>query len=225
MLLIKIGKREHLELLQKGYIHFNHLSLFRADGTAYRGDALEGTCRVDASRGLYINGVDISKIGAGLEVTYTYQHSDDVLIFCAAVLDESNTIVTEKDGKQYRELTPIFLEELKKFGSHAVMFQSSHLIKSVSSYLNTRNCNYGYCKVEYVDKQDFEAVSAYFQKKHKQLGDEAIFFLKDFSYKNQNEWRFLIECFDGISTVDKNPNGSLDVKVTPFPTSDIIELV
>lgn len=224
LLLIKVGKKEHIELLQQGSIHLNPLSRFRNDGTAYRGDVLEGTYRVDTSRGIFINGVDISKFGTGLEVTQSYQHSDDILIFCAAVLDGTTTIKKVKDGEQFRELNPVFLEELKKFGTHAVMFRSEHLAASLSNYLKSRNCNYGHCKVEYIDKWDFEAVGAYIRRKEAQLGDEAIYFLKDIAYKSQNEWRFLIECFDDISNIVKNQDGSLDVMTAPFPTSDIIEL-
>lgn len=68
MLLMKVGKYEHLELLRNGHVHLNPLSRFRDDETNFRGDALEGSYRLDINKGIYINGVDISKIGEGLEV-------------------------------------------------------------------------------------------------------------------------------------------------------------
>ena len=47
MLLMKVGKRNHLESFRNGIIHFNPLSFFREDGTAFRGDAMEGKYAID----------------------------------------------------------------------------------------------------------------------------------------------------------------------------------
>lgn len=221
MLLMKVGKQAHLEQLQKGCIHFNPLSLFRNDGTAYRGDALEGSYRIDTTQGLFVDGVDISKFGSGLEVTFSYQHSDAVLIFCAAVLDEDNSII---EGNRVHGFREEFLLEMRKFGRYAVLFWSDDFVSSLSKKLNNCQCNYGYNKIEYIDKWNFDSVSNYFQDMQETFGNDAIFFLKDPEYKKQNEWRFIIDCVEGFSTITKNENGSLDIAISPFPVSDIIDL-
>lgn len=225
MLLLKVGKKEHLELLRKGHIHFNPLSLFRNDGTNYRGDALEGTYRIDTSRGIFINGVDISKIGEGMEVTMTYQHSDDILIFCGAILDDSTSVkVVNDSGLTDVQFRPEFLKEIKQFGQYAVGFESKHFVKAVEAALKDKQCNYGYSKVAYIDKWDFEAVSTYLNRTNENLGDEATYFLKDATYKAQNEWRFIIDCIENVSAITKNSDGSLTLNVTPFPTTEVFEL-
>lgn len=221
MYLMKVGKREHLEMLREGHVHFNPLSLFRGDGTAYRGDELEGNCRIDVSKGIFINDVDISKIGSGLKATLSYQRSEDVLIFCAAVMDRSNFIF---EGDQSIGPTGNFLREMRQFGQYALIFESEQFTASLSKLFKEGRCGFGYSKVWYVDKWNFDAVSAYFQDKKEILGDEAIYFLKDVAYERQNEWRFIVDCIGGHSTVYKNENGSLDITIPPFPVSDIIDL-
>ena len=61
MLLIKFGKKTHLEQLQNGIVHFSPIELFQKDSTSFRGDKMEGREYIDLSKLLVVNGLDISK--------------------------------------------------------------------------------------------------------------------------------------------------------------------
>ena len=58
--LLKFGKKEHLEQLKNGIVHFSPIELFQEDVTAFRGDKMEGKEHLDLSKPIVVNGVDIS---------------------------------------------------------------------------------------------------------------------------------------------------------------------
>lgn len=60
VLLIKFGKKEHLEQLKNGIVHFSPIELFQEDPTDFRGDKMEGKHYIDTSKPFLINGTDIS---------------------------------------------------------------------------------------------------------------------------------------------------------------------
>ena len=47
MLFIKFGKKEHLEQLRNGIVHFSTLKTFQKDPTSFRGDKMEGRLYID----------------------------------------------------------------------------------------------------------------------------------------------------------------------------------
>ena len=60
VLLIKFGKKEHLEQLKNGIVHFSSIELFQEDPTDFRGDKMEGKHYIDTSKPFLMNGTDIS---------------------------------------------------------------------------------------------------------------------------------------------------------------------
>ena len=52
VLLIKFGKKEHLEQLKNGIVHFSPIELFQEDPTDFRGDKMEGKHYIDTSKPL-----------------------------------------------------------------------------------------------------------------------------------------------------------------------------
>ena len=44
--LLKFGKKEHLEQLKNGIVHFSPIELFQEDVTAFRGDKMEGSTSI-----------------------------------------------------------------------------------------------------------------------------------------------------------------------------------
>ena len=58
--LLKFGKKEHLEQLKNGIVHFSPIELFQEDVTTFRGDKMEGKEYLDLSKPFVVNGVDIS---------------------------------------------------------------------------------------------------------------------------------------------------------------------
>lgn len=58
--LLKFGKKEHLEQLKNGIVHFSPIELFQEDVTTFRGDKMEGKEYLNLSKPFVVNGVDIS---------------------------------------------------------------------------------------------------------------------------------------------------------------------
>lgn len=221
MYMIKVGKYEHLELFRNGNVHFNPLSLFRNDSTRFRGDELEGTYVIDTSKGFFVNGVDISKFGVGFRATQTYEDSDNVLIFCAAVLDNGNSQPVRSNAIN---LFDEFSSAMREFGQYAVVFDGIKFLESIRVALEEKRCNSAWAKVEYCDKNDYKKVREIISKTKEKLGDTSIYFLKDESYRVQNEWRYVIDYIVPNTSLVLNGNGSLDLKVPTFPVSQIIDL-
>lgn len=221
MYLFKVGKYEHLELLKNGIVHFMPLSYFRGDGTAFRGDELEGKYIIDASKGVFINGIDISKFGEGFRATMTHADSDDVLIFCAAILEQNNFEKLSPNSCGFEES---FLGEMRKFGKYAIAFDPLQFIDSINAALNDIQCNSAWGKVTYCDKNDHIRMRDCIRDMEERHSDSTIYFIKDESYQLQNEWRFIIDWLNPDSELKRNEDGSLDLKIKPVPTSNIFDL-
>ena len=214
--LFKVGKREHLELLKEGKVHFTPLSYFREDGTAFRGDEFEGKYRC---QGLTIDGIELPSSGA--KITLFHADSDDVLIFCASMLDSSNY---QRISDHVCNLTDSFLAEMRKFGRYAVVFDCVQFIDSIQNALNGVRCNSAWGPVAYCNKNDFTRIGKCRKNVEARLSDAAIYFIKDELYQAQNEWRFSIDWLNPASVLKRNKDGSLDLQVAPIQMSDIIDL-
>lgn len=219
MILIKFGRQEHLQLLKEGLVHFNPLSLFRQDGTAFRGDKLEGTYVIDTSKGFFVDGIDIAKLGSGFRATQTYVGSDDVLIFCAAVLDRSNSII---ESANKINIEDSFIFEMRKFGQYAVIFDGELFASRVTDALSQFHCNLAYHGIEYCNKTDHAGMRMKIKELEPTFGESTIYFIKDKDYQTQHEWRYIIDYFPDKSKL--NPNQSFDLRIEPFEMSDIIDI-
>lgn len=220
MLLMKVGKPNHLESFRNGIIHFNPLSYFREDGTVFRGDEMEGKYTIDISKGFFIDGIDTTKFGSG-RATLTYADSDSTLIFCAAVLDDGNSKPVPPNTIN---LFDEFSAEMKKFGQHAVVFELESFVKSINMALKNKGVNAAWGKVSYCDKDNHRDVREFILESKERLGDASIYFLKGEDYRAQNEWRYIIDYIATGNGICLNQNGSLDLIVPPFPVSKIIDL-
>jgi len=219
LVLIKFGEKEHLQMLKEGSVHFNPLSRFREDTTLFRGDELEGKYIIDTSKGFFIDGIDISKFGEGARATLTYEDSDDALIFCAAVLDSSNSQFVDSHRINVEDS---FIEEMRKFGQYAIVFDGATFVSKVNSALDILHCNRAYHGVEYCNKNNHVAVHSIIQKLKPILDNDTIYFIKDKRYKLQHEWRYVIDYIAGEDIL--NSDKSFTLPIEPFPMSDIIDI-
>ena len=219
MTLIKFGEKEHLQMLKEGSVHFNPLSRFREDTTLFRGDELEGKYIIDTSKGFFIDGIDISKFGEGARATLTYEDSDDALIFCAAVLDSSNSQFVDSHRINVEDS---FIEEMRKFGQYAIVFDGATFVSKVNSALDILHCNRAYHGVEYCNKNNHVAVHSIIQKLKPILDNDTIYFIKDERYKLQHEWRYVIDYIAGEDIL--NSDKSFTLPIEPFPMSDIMDI-
>lgn len=216
MPLFKVGKREHLEMLKEGKVHFTPLSYFREDGTAFRGDEFEGKY---IGRALIIDGIKLPSSGA--KITLFHADSDDVLIFCASMLDSRNY---QRVSDHVCNLTDSFSEEMRQFGQYAVVFDCVQFIDSIQNALDGIRCNSAWGPVVYCNKKDATRMGECRKNVEARLSDAAIYFIKDELYQVQNEWRFSIDWLNPSSALKRNEDGSLDLQIKPIPMSDIVDL-
>lgn len=213
---MKVGKPEHLDSFRDGNVYFSPLSRFRGDGTLFRGDSMEGKTKIDISKGFWVNGKNISDYLE--EVTYSHVGSDDVLVFCAAILDDSNIKIVSHDQIAIDQK---FLTEMRKFGQYAVVFDLEQFTACVTERTKQYQYDYGFRSVTYVDKADHAAVTEFFKENQKIFDSDAIYFLKDRSYANQHEWRYML---DHVPVERKNADGSYILKISGLRVSEIIDL-
>ena len=93
--LLKFGKKEHLEQLKNGIVHFSPIELFQEDVTTFRGDKMEGKEYLNLSKPFVVNGVDIS---AYIEKAVISSIPDcPVRSFSASLLSHKNCHMVSED--------------------------------------------------------------------------------------------------------------------------------
>lgn len=175
---------------------------------------------IDTTKGFWINGVDISPYIKENGVEYGFEGGENVQIFCASLLDQNNCIEIAENSI---DLTPEFLREIKKFGEYSVVFDGESFIKSMNEALKNEKCDRDWNRVHYCTKTNHEDVHQYFTTNKYEISD-SLYFLKDSTYRLQNEWRYTIEYFEDSPAMHLNADKSIDIKIPPFGVSKIVEL-
>lgn len=221
MIFLKFGKKEHLQQLKEGIVHFRPLSSFIGDSTHFRGDRLEGKLLVDLSHPFLINGVDCAPYAQ--EITRTYDGFESILSFSVSKLDLTNCHIT-KDGL----FTPNddFIEEMKQFGSHVLIFSAENFISELNETLRLHKCNYSYHPIFYCDKTDHASISKHFKDKGDSADPYEYCFIKDYSpYAKQNEWRIVIHDIADEFPIEKTGGVNITTKFhTEIPIFETTEL-
>ena len=188
VLLIKFGKKEHLEQLKNGIVHFSPIELFQEDPTDFRGDKMEGKHYIDTSKPFLINGTDISMYIK--EAVVSYELNCPVCSFSASLLSYNNCHMVS--GGEYAP-NDDFIAEMKKFGDYFLVFNAFDFIDSLAKEFEITGCGYEYHPVVYIDKHNHELVRGYFDTKSEDQKSTAHLFVKDTmnSYPLQNEWRMI----------------------------------
>lgn len=211
MLFLKFGKKEHLQQLKDGVVHFRPLSSFKNDSTHFRGDRLEATLLIDKSHPVIINGMDISPYIK--EVTQTFDGFDSILSFSAAKLDYNNCHAIE-DG--LFTVNDDFIAEMEQFGSHFLIFSAEEFIWGLEESLKMHTCNFVYHSIFYCDKTDHAAISRHFKDIEDTAEPYEYCFIKDYTpYAKQNEWRIIIHDINSVFQIEDS--GGVNIK-TNFST-------
>ena len=188
MLLIKFGEAEHLEQLKNGIVHFSTLETFQKDPTTFRGDRLDGKLFLEPDSPLIINGHDFSSYVK--EATISYETNCPQLSFSASMLSKKNCF--ELPNGLY-SVNEDFIEEMKQFGKHFLIFNAFEFIDAVVDELEKAQCYYEYHKMVYIDKNNHQLIRNYFSGLNSERQQFGHLFVKDTanSYPLQNEWRFV----------------------------------
>jgi len=198
VILAKFGKLEYLELLKDGHLYFSPIKVLRDDGTLYRGDINEGKVPIDPQK-FYINGkslINDYKLPPPDSLMLSYNNDDNRFIFCSAMIN--NTILEYSSSENSHILCQAFKDNISQFGEHVIIFWSSELIKRLNTVLDNSIKKFGYLfnPISYVDFTDFLGYNYFIEAQKKHSNFYARYFIKDISYKIQNEWRLLINGLD-----------------------------
>lgn len=163
MLLIKFGKKEHLEQLKKGIVHFSSLEVFQNDPTSFRGDNMEGQLFLDPSKPFLINGTDFSKHIESVILSYKLECEDGSecipLSFSASMLSKKNC---HKLSDETYTINEDFLAEMMQFGNSFLVFNGYGFMDSLKLAFDKALCDYEFHPISYIDKHDYQRVQRYF---------------------------------------------------------------
>ena len=223
MILLKFGKKEHLEQLKSGSVHFRPVEYFQNEPTAFRGDRMEGKLYIDSTKPILINGFDISPYVE--EVTQTYQIDGNVLSFSASKLSKK-VCHRNEDGT----FTPNndFISEMLKFGEYVLAFNGYEFIDKLREALGKQQCPLKYRSILYCDKKSPKDVQSLFTGLTEEDKDLVYFFIKDNDYSIQNEWRMVLFDIDNLFTIGANGGVNIETEfntgIPIFKTADLITL-
>lgn len=224
MLLIKFGKKEHLEQLKKGIIHFSEIQTFQHDPTNFRGDKMEGKHYMNPRSPFIINGVDISSYIE--EGVFSYEMNCNVLSFSASMISRKNS---HKISDKIYTINEDFLQEMEQFGKFCLIFWPQNFISAMKDELNRTKCDYEYHPVTYINKHDYKSIQEYYDQMSEERKRTGHLFVKNAvgGYPLQNEWRFII--FDTKNAYRVNQMGGINIKTcsitnTKMPVLDVANL-
>ncbi len=172
------SKKEYRDDFIKGHMYINDASYFNKLEDKFRGDKFDSTI-VEYAPILYIN-------NQKFEPTYFTQGfigDDKVPILCMTILNE-NALVRASNGGL--ELKQELVDELAQFGEYALFFYYGELKTNLDKAIKEKQWQIDQSVVEYVDmKKNKEYLKLYAGDIFKK------YFVKDISYKEQNELRLI----------------------------------
>lgn len=189
-MLIKFGKKEHIEELQNGKLYMKNLQYYinreiqTGDNTV--GDKYDGLFPVNFCDLKFHNSetkeevFSISKAKLVFDLGYTMCPT-----FCMFLLDKRN--ITERNEKCVRyEFTEEQQEKLKDFGTHALIISNADaFIERVKDAFLKNQMSIIFDKVKYYNENDLE------HKEDIEKDKKRIAFWKRDIYAYQQEFRFL----------------------------------
>lgn len=217
MMFLKFGKREHLEALKSGVVHFRPFDSFAQDLTGFRGDRLEGKLLYPKNVPLFFNGVDVSQYIE--EASMSYVGFENILCFSLAILDVSNCKSIANDL-----YTPNddFINEMKQFGDYFLIIPPYNFSVALNNELKKHSYYYKSQRVFYCNKSDHKSIREYFKNLKGHFSEYDMYcFTKGFSYSKQNEYRFIIDDLD--KELSLNCNGGVNIKTSFFNELPIYE--
>lgn len=177
-LLIKFGKKGHLEQLRNGIVHFSTLETFQKDPTTFRGDRLEGKLLLDPSKPLIIDGCDYSPYINIKEAAISWETNCPQLSIFASMLSKKNCYRLS-DG--FYSINWDFVDEMRQFGEYYLIINAFEFIDAVTEELEKTQCYYEYHRITYIDKNNHQQMRYYFAGLSSERREFAHLFIKDTS--------------------------------------------
>lgn len=197
-LFLKVSsKREYLEDLKNGRLFMNESGYFRELEDTYRGDRNDGKCPISMKpyygESLIIGPADKPEERIEIPISCVenfvmgFSGDEKIPIYCCSVVSEE--IVEQITPYRFR-FREEYLAEMKQFGEYVAVFDGSELIQNIMKYATEKRINFTCDRVTYTDISSAYSIEMLTQKPRNQY---APFFVKDVSYRWQNEWRLVLE--------------------------------
>ncbi len=210
MILMKFGKKEHLEQLRNGMVHFRPIEYFQNEETAFRGDAMEGKLFLDPNKPFSINGHDYTDLIKEAIISYIIE--GEMLSFSAAMLNKRNCHLI--NSELYTPNSD-FINEMTKFGEYCLLFNGHDFVHHLRATLDRIQANYEWHPIFYHDKHDYDGIHAHFDSLTEERKQFCSLFIKGTEYSNQHEWRMVI--FDTRNQFPISDTGGVSIN-TEFTT-------
>lgn len=195
-MLIKVSsKREYLEDLSQGKVFMNESGYFRKLDDTFRGDKFDGKYVVAMNSPewcikigptesnpevITIPGTDIKNFTRG------FKGDDKIPIFCCTDVTEE---ILEEPINHSMAFKENFIKEMEQFGFYYMIFSKMELITKLYTYIQKNGFGGKWGPVSYKALDNPYDTSAM----RNDLNGYDAFFIKDISYKWQNEWRIILE--------------------------------
>ncbi|GEM_PF-1292850 len=198
-LIAKFGKKEHLELIKEGRLYFNPIKKYRDDGTDWRGDKNEGIrpinpCEISIKDNEGKDFFTDLGIPRPTKVSESIQGDENTFIFCSAMITQDVLILRDGYSNEYI-LNETFKNAIHNFGEYVLFFNPYEILERLRSVRLKHESEFGYISgpIIYRDLEDFSEIGDYSTAYNISNSFYDRYFVKDISYRNQNEWRLLID--------------------------------
>lgn len=196
-LLIKFStERRFLQDLADGRVYMNESGYFRQLEDGFRGDKYDGKCPITMnSPDWYIEIGPVDNSSEKIRLSYDqirdfsvgFANDDKIPLFCCSEFSEEiltkpiNNVLYFKDE---------FIREMEQFGEYYIIFYKYDLLQKMYDYVIKNGYGWKTDRVKYKDIK-LAYNETIFENRNRNIYDP--FFVKDLSYKWQNEWRILLK--------------------------------
>lgn len=218
-LLLKFGKKEHIEELANGNMFFNQVKSYREDTTQSRGDSDEGCIPINPQNIKIIDSDGnnlLDRISLPDKVRSFRQKDESTLMFCGTEI--SKNILTKRNNKYF--FTKEYIESIKSFGDYVLLFSKKETLNKLYIESEKESSEFGYIadSINYENLNNFSYIDKQYNLNKSVY---APFLKKDISYKTQSEYRIII---DGITKqLELNLYGGYIINLGKFEWAHIFE--
>lgn len=180
IMMIKVfSKKEYRDDFISGHMYLNESGYFNKLDDNYRGDKYDSQI-MERNATIFINGIEFHPD----VMTQGFVGDDKIPILCMTILNENALIKTDDNKFKIKQC---IIDELSKFGEYALLFYYGELSTNLNNFAKDKGWAVDQDVVTYVDMaQNKDYLNLYYHDKFKK------YFVKDISYKNQNEARIIL---------------------------------
>ena len=195
-MLIKFSnEKKHLQDLANGNVFMMESGYFRKLDDRFRGDKFAGKCVIDMNSPEWCirsgptesNPEVITLPGTSIkDFSIGFKGDNKIPMFCCTELSES---ILEEPVNHTMHFKSTFIEEMEQFGQYYMIFSRNEFINNMYEYIQKHEFGGRWGNVTYTELSKAYDHTSFGRGRN--IYDP--FFIKDISYKKQNEWRIILK--------------------------------